>query len=169
MKKLFLFGLFIPTLFLTTCKNGKGIFEKKCENQCLCQYGRFSLGLYDVNGNDYFETHPNITTQNFMVYDENWNYATNLGYSWGNIKKAAFVEAPINVDYVYMKDPYGVAKTKTFYIQLDKDIDTMRVEYKQKNECMYMDYVRFYYNDRFIIQKNNIESPYFTTSQITKE
>jgi hypothetical protein len=169
MKKLFLFTLLIPVVLLTTCKNGKGIFEKKCENQCLCNYGRFSFVLHDANGNDYFETHPNITPQNFIVYDENWNYATFSGVSWDKNFNAIFLVNSTYVDYAYLKDPYGTAKTKTFYVQLDKDIDTIKVEYKQKNECMYMDYVRFYYNNEFIIQKNNIDNPNFFTSYIRKK
>ncbi|MCU0436441.1 MAG: hypothetical protein MUC49_00900 [Raineya sp.] len=169
MKKLFLFSLLVPLVLLTTCKNGKGIFEKKCITQCRCDYGRFSFALKDAKGNDYFETHPNISPQNFMVYDENWNYATNLGYSWENTKKNIFIETPIFIDYVYSRDPYGIAKIKTFYIQLDQDIDTIRVEYKQKNECMYMDYARFYYNDEFIVQENNMDEPLLTGPFINKK
>ncbi|MCU0436440.1 MAG: hypothetical protein MUC49_00895 [Raineya sp.] len=152
MKKLLFFSLLlIPLGLLTTCKN-KGILEKKCTKACRCDYGLLKFALFDKDGKDYLEFNPNLNYENVSIYDENWNYATIGGKSWELNQNAQFLSSPLYVDYMYVKDVYGLDKIKTFYVKLDKDIDTIRVEYKQKNGCMYMDYMRIFYNQELILE-----------------
>jgi len=153
MKKLFFFGLLVPLIFFTACKNGKGIFEKKCTTTCRCTHGWVRFTVLDKDGKDYFLVNETIiTAKDFAVYDENWNYATSKEKSWELLKNRDYIINESYIDFISSKDPYGMDRKKTFYIQFKEDIDTLQLEFRSRNECMYMDYIRIFYNQKLILE-----------------
>ena len=135
-----------------SCKEG-GIFNRKCERICNCTDGWVRFGVIDAQGKDYFEQNPDLANyEKFMVYDEDWNYAPldDSGNDWSFLKGTSFV----NTNYIVYHqriEPYGVDAKKTFYVKFDQDIDTLSLEYKVKNECLHMNYMRIYLNGNEVI------------------
>jgi hypothetical protein len=156
MKKLKIYCLLaLAWLIVGSCKEG-GIFNKKCESTCSCTSGYVRFGVGDAQGKDYFEQHPDLANYtNFTVYDENWNYALldGGGRTWEVLKETVFVNEHYIV-YHQRTEPYDIEMKKTFYVKFDKDIDTLRLEYKVKNECLHMDYMRIYLNNSEVIPNN---------------
>jgi hypothetical protein len=156
--------LLLVFVFTNSCK-------KDCKNTCRCDYGTIQFPLSDKNDtkNSYFDTHPELNTQNVMLYDEFGNYATENGKSWELKKQLLFLSNPLKFDYHNPKtEPFGIDKKKTFYLHLDKDIDTIRVEYKVKNECMDINYMRVFYNNQLVLKDNSPNLPIFGTDIINK-
>jgi hypothetical protein len=155
MKNLKIFCLLAPAwLVVGSCRDGVSIFSgQKCKRVCQCSTGWVRFGVADAQGRDYFEQHPDLANYNkFMVYDENWNYAplNDNGATWEVLKKKNFVNEHYII-YHQMFDPFGIDMKKTFYVKFDQDIDTLRLEYNVKNECMHMNYMRIYLNENEII------------------
>jgi hypothetical protein len=144
--------------------------EKNCKNTCRCNYGTINFSLADKNTkNNYFDTQPDLNTNNVTMYDEVGNYATENGKSWETFKNNSFLSYSLIFDYHNpKKEPFGIDKKKTFYLHLDQDVDTIRVEYKVKNECMDVDYMRMFYNNTLVLNDNSPNRPIFATSSIYK-
>jgi len=146
IKKLFLFGLFIPTLFLTTCKNGKTIFGKCKQVQ---KYARLRFVIFTPERESYFGVHSELSWENFWVYDEQGNPPSEWGNPWNmeERKKLYFISDELGLDYSNTWNPYGKDEVKTYYFKYDIDVDTMHIEYKIKNECGHTEYLRVFYNN----------------------
>ena len=163
MKYSFSLSFFLISFFFFSC-------EKKCKNTCRCDYGTIQFSLADKNTRDtYFTTQPDLNPTNVTMYDEAGNYATENGNSWELKKQLLFLSSPMKFDYHNPKvEPFGKDKKKTFYLHLDKDIDTIRVEYKVKNECMDVNYMRVFYNNKLVLNDNSPNKPIFGTDIVYK-
>jgi len=160
MKNYFLFSCLAFFLTLGGC-------EKDCKNICRCTYGTVSFELRDaITKNDYFTVNPHLYIDNVVMYDELGNYTTINGVSYW--KTGSFLPSTIKFDYHSNKDAFGMDKKKTFYLHLDTDIDTIRVEYKVKNECMNMDYMRVFYNNQMVLNEGYQNIPLFGVGLIYK-
>jgi hypothetical protein len=152
MKKIKIYCLLaLAWLMVGSCREGS-IF-RKCERICNCGAGFVRFGVKDTQNRDYFEQNPHLANYDkFTVYDENWNYAieNEVGGTWEGLKDKWFV----NEHYIYYHDrsePYEKDMKKTFYVKFDEDIDTLRLEYKVKNDCLHMNYMRIYLNGNEVI------------------
>ena len=88
-----------------------------------------------------------------MVYDANLNYATALGgmLNWEQEQKYYFGDyREVRIDFAKKSEPIGVVQSKTFYVKIDKDMDTLKVEYKILDGCMSMGNFRAYYNNEIV-------------------
>lgn len=143
---------------------------KDCKKTCRCQYGTIDISLADKNTRDtYFTTHPELNPTNVTIYDEFGNYATENGKSWETFKNNFFLSSPMIFDYHNPKtEPFGMDKKKTFYLHLNQDIDTIRVEYKVRNECMDVNYMRVFYNNQLVLNDNSPNLPIFRTDIVYK-
>ena len=105
------------------------------------------LIIKNANGTDYLETHPNVNALTCAVYKEDWSYA-NMGYrdSWETMKNISSLSSALPIEYIALNEPVGVDITKIFYVKLDKDIDTLKITFKQKNQCFELDRFQAYYN-----------------------
>jgi hypothetical protein len=153
-KKCFWYYFLVPLLLVLigSCRPGENLFGK-CKRQL--PYLQLEVIIRDRDGKNYFETHPNITWENFMIYDENWDYAKWNEFSYENFANsdAYILFEGFYIDFDYPREPYRVDRVKTFYFKYDTDIDTLRIEYKPRNECRHLDYLRIFYNDEFIDPK----------------
>lgn len=165
MKYFFALSLFLIIVFFSNCKKR----EENCKNICFCSYGFIRFDMRDATTkNEYFAMNPHLNTQNVMLYDEVGNYATNNGISWENNKNFSFLSSEIKFDFHSKQEPYGVDRKKTFYLHLDKDVDTIRVEYKIKNKCLAVDYIKAFYNNKLILGYGYREEPFFGADIVYK-
>jgi hypothetical protein len=157
MKKLKIYCvLALAWLIVGSCRPDQNIFGK-CKNVDSFQYCEIKFSIVTPDREDYFAKNPDLNWQNFMVYDENWDYAKSNGNSWELKKQGYFISNELYLDYASIWDAYGKDEVKTFYFKYNQDIDTMRVEYKIKNECTHREYIRVYYNQELLVdQKTNL-------------
>ncbi len=136
-----------------SCKEG-GIFNRKCKKTCSCTEGWVCFAVIDAQGKDYFNQNPDLANyRDFTVYDENWKSAVYRaeGDTWDSLKDKILVNEHYITYYFGRSEPYGIDAKKTFYVKFKEDIDTLRLEYKVKNECRHMSYMRIYLNDSEVI------------------
>ena len=124
------------------CRN-----KNDCRDGSTPESGVLRLGIKNANGTDYLETHPNVNALTCAVYKEDWSYANMEGkISWERMKTGTSISSSLSIEYIGYNEPVGVDITKTFYVKLDKDIDTLKVTFRQKNQCFELDNFRAYYN-----------------------
>ena len=86
-------------------------------------------------------------------YDANLNYATAYGgmVSWEQEKNYYFGDfKQMEVDFASKSEAIGVMQSKIFYVKLNKDTDTLRVEYKIEDNCFRMSNFKAFYNDNIV-------------------
>ncbi len=107
-----------------------------------------TLAIKNADGTDYFAIHPNVYAQTCAVFKEDGSYANaNGGDSWETIQNTSFLTPSLPIEYVAPTETAtGVDITKIFYVKLYKDMDTLKVVYRQKHECFDLDKFEAYYN-----------------------
>ena len=105
------------------------------------------LGIENADGTDYLATHPNVNRATCAVYKEDWSYANlETGESWEKVKTYSSIDSALPIEYIALNEPVGIEITKIFYVKLDKDTDTLKVVFRQKNQCFELDSFQAYYN-----------------------
>ena len=122
--------------------------------------GMVHFDIKDELGRNYIAA-KQLPPGSLVVYDANLNYATALGgmLNWEQEQKYYFGDyREVRIDFAKKSEPIGVVQSKTFYVKIDKDMDTLKVEYKILDGCMRMGNFRAYYNDQ-IVHKDDYVSP----------
>ena len=122
--------------------------KNKCGDGRATTYGMVRFYLEDELGRNYIAA-KQLPPGSLVVYDANLNYATAFGgiLSWEQEQKSYFGDSrQIQVDFGRKSEPIGVVQSKTFYVKIDQDMDTLKVEYKIEDECMRMSNFKALYN-----------------------
>ena len=105
------------------------------------------LGIENADGTDYLASHPNVNPKTCVVYKEDGSYANMYGGgSWEEMKDISSLSSALPIEYIGQYEPVDVEITKIFYVKLDKDMDTLKVVFRQKNLCFELDSFQAYYN-----------------------
>ena len=125
--------------------------KNKCSEGPAVTYGMVRFYIEDELGRSYVAA-KQLPEGSLVVYDANLNYATALGglISWEQEQKYYFGDRQIRVDFAKKSEPIGVVQSKTFYVKIGRDMDTLKVEYKITDECMRMGNFKAYYNDKIV-------------------
>ena len=120
------------------------------------------LGIKNANGTDYLVTHPNVNALTCAVYNEDGTYAKmDAGVSWEKMKTGTSLSSALPIEYIFPNESIGVGITKIFYVKLDKDIDTLKVTFRQKNQCFELDNFQAYYNNTSVVNFGGAEPNFY--------
>ena len=134
--------------------------KSKCGEGYAITYGLMRFYIKDELGRNYIAV-KQLPAGSLVVYDSVLNYATAYGgmVSWEQEKNYYFGEfKEIEVDFAKDKEPIGIMLSKTFYVKIDKDTDTLKVEYKIEDECMRTSNFKAYYNGGVVHADDNKSS-----------
>ena len=139
-----------------------GCNKNKCGKDGPLPRAILSIGIKNADGTDYLETHPNVNPATCTVYKEDGSYANmETGDSWENMKNLTFLGSTLSIEYIALNQPVGVDITKIFYVKLDKDIDTLKVTFRQKNQCFELDSFQAYYNNTSVVNFGGTEPNFY--------
>ena len=122
-------------------------------------YGLMRMTIEDDLGRNYVAV-KQLPVGSIVWYDANLNYATARGgmLSWEQEKNANFYDfRDMCVDFADKSEAIGVMHSKIFYVKLNKDTDTLRVEYKIEDQCMRTSNFKAFYNDNIAYTKLEID------------
>ena len=122
--------------------------KSNCQKDSAVTYGVMRFYIKDELGRNYIAA-KQLPAGSLVVYDSALNYPTAREgmVSWEQEQKYYFGEfKQIEVDFAKDGEPIGTMLSKTFYVKIDKDMDTLKVEYKIEDECMRMSNFKALYN-----------------------
>ena len=122
--------------------------KDNCQEGSSVTYGMVRFYIKDELGRNYIAANR-LPVGSLVVYDANLNYATAYGgiVSWEQEQNARFNDfKQIEVDFGRKSESIGIMLSKTFYVKIGKDMDTLKVEYKIEDKCMRMSNFKASYN-----------------------
>ena len=134
-------------------------------------YGLMRMTIEDDLGRNYVAV-KQLPVGSVVWYDANLNYATTYGgmVSWEQEKNRYFGDfSQMEVDFASKSEAIGVMQSKIFYVKLNKDMDTLRVEYKIEDQCMRTSNFKAFYNGNVVYTKLEIDGSATYDFNITKK